>query len=305
MSLILDALRKLDREKSSRRKGGPNIVSEILRPDSPRAQGRTYRYVVAFSLTALVAAGLTYAVVVGVGLRGKTLPTEPSVSPGLKQPAAAVPVESALASQSSPSLPVSSPVLKKQTAAVLPPTGSAAKPSPSAAGGPPAPPKQAKAGPPKAAAEEKSSSPSPLSAPPPAPRQQVGLVPPPGEPAQDARREPVQTPAKVSDLADSRTPATSPEERKPGPNAVPQKAEVSRGDTLKPGVQAADEDSSTPPKLKITGIVWNEDPSKRRAIINGAFLNEGSMIEGVKVVEILPTQVRFLYKGQVFQITVF
>ena len=29
------------------------------------------------------------------------------------------------------------------------------------------------------------------------------------------------------------------------------------------------------------------------------------MVEGVKVVEILPTQVRFLYKGQVFQITVF
>jgi general secretion pathway protein B len=305
MSLILNALRKLDREKASRRKGGPNIASEILRPDSPRAQGKTYRYLVAFSLTALATAGLTYAVVVGFGLRGKTSLTEPSVSHGAKQPAAGVPAESALSSKSSPSLPVSPPVLKRQAAAVPPQTGSAAKPSPPATGRPPAPPKQAKAGPPKAAAEEKSSSPSPLSAPPPAPRQQVAPVPPPPELARDARSEPIQTPAKVSDLAGGRTPAASPEERKPSPNAVPQEAEVSRGDARKPGVPAVDESPSTLPPLKITGIVWNEEPSKRRAIINGAFLNEGSMIEGVKVEEILPTQVRFLYKGQAFQITVF
>jgi len=305
MSLILNALRKLDREKSSRRKGGPNIASEILRPDSPRAQGKTYRYLVAFSLTALVTAGLTYAVVVGVGLRGKTFPTEPSVSPGPKQPAAGVPAESALSSKSSPSPPVSSPVLKRQAAAVPPQTGSAAKPSPPATGGSPAAPKQAKAGPPKAVAEEKSSFPSPLSAPPPAPRQQVAPLPPPGEPARDARSEPIQTPAKVSDLAGGRTPAASQEERKPSPNSVPKEAEVSRGDARKPGVPAVDESPSTPPPLKITGIVWNEEPSKRRAIINGAFLKEGSMIEGVKVEEILPTQVRFLYKGQAFQITVF
>ena len=35
MSLILDALKKLDREKSSRRNGTANIAVEILRPDAP------------------------------------------------------------------------------------------------------------------------------------------------------------------------------------------------------------------------------------------------------------------------------
>jgi general secretion pathway protein B len=303
MSLILDALRKLDREKASRHKGGPNIASEILRPDSPRAQNRTYRYVVAFSVTALVAAGLTYSLVVGVGFRGKSLPPASSVSPAPGQPAVAVPAESGLASKPSSSTVPSSPVLRKQATAVPPQPSPAAKPSSPATGGPPAASQQAKSVSPPATAEEKPS--LPVSAPSPAPRQQVAPVPPPGEPARDARSEPTRTPPKVSGSAVSKTPAASPAEKRPSQIAVPQAGGVARGEARKPGVQAADDSSSSPPPLKITGIVWNEEPSKRRAVINGSFLTEGSMIEGVKVVEILPTQVRFLYKGQAFQITVF
>ena len=303
MSLILDALRKLDREKSSRRKGGPNIASEILRPDSPRARERTFRYIIAFSLTALVTAGLTYAVVVGVGFRGKPSSPEPTLSPGPNQPAVAAPAESGPSSKSSPSTPASPPVLRKQAAAVTAQTGSPGKPSSPATARPPAPPKPTEAAPPTAVAGEKPS--SPISEPPSAPRQQVAPVPPPGEPVRDVRSEPARAPAKISDPGVSKTPAASPVEKKPTQKAVPQEVEASRGDARKPGVQAADESSSSPPPLKITGIVWNEEPSKRRAVINGSFLTEGSMIEGAKVVEIHPTKIRFQYKGQPFEITVF
>jgi general secretion pathway protein B len=303
MSLILDALRKLDREKSSRRKGGPNIASEILRPDSPREREKTFRYVTAFSITALVTAGLTYAVVVGVGPRGKSLPPVSSVSPGPNQPAVAVPAESAPASQSAASAPASPPVLKKQATAVPPPTGSTGKPRSSATARPPAPPRPAEALPPTAAAGVPSS--PPVTVPPPAPQQQAETVPPSGEPARDARSDPARAPANPPGPGISKAPAASPVEKKPGPMVVPQEGEASRGDARKSGVQAADESSSSPPPLKITGIVWNEEPSKRRAVINGAFITEGSLIEGVKVVEIHPTKIRFQYKGQPFEITVF
>ena len=59
------------------------------------------------------------------------------------------------------------------------------------------------------------------------------------------------------------------------------------------------------PQLKISGIIWNRDPAMRRAVINGSFTPEGSQIEGAKVVEILPTSVRFSYKNQVFEISAF
>jgi general secretion pathway protein B len=303
MSLILDALRKLDREKSSRRKGGPNIASEILRPDSPREREKTFRYVIAFSLTALVTAGLTYAVVIGVGSRGKSLPPASSVSPGPNQPAVAVPAEPGPASQSSPFAPASPPVLKKQAATVPPPTGSPSKSLSSATARPPAPPKPAEAVPPKAVAGVPSS--PPVTVPPPAPRQQAETIPPSREPARDARSDPARAPANTPGPGISKAPAASPVEKKPSPFVVPKEVEVSRGDARKPGVQAADESSSSPPPLKITGIVWNEEPSRRRAVINGSFITEGSLIEGVKVVEIHPTKIRFQYKGQPFEITVF
>jgi hypothetical protein len=61
----------------------------------------------------------------------------------------------------------------------------------------------------------------------------------------------------------------------------------------------------SPPQLKISGIMWHDEPSQRRAVINGVFTNEGSTIEGVEVVEILPTRVRFLYQGRPFEISIF
>src|SRR4030042_3247511 len=63
MSLILDALKKLDREKSSRRNGAFNIADEILRPDLPRPRKRSWVGFPATSLTAVAIAAITYAVI--------------------------------------------------------------------------------------------------------------------------------------------------------------------------------------------------------------------------------------------------
>jgi general secretion pathway protein B len=60
MSVILDALRRLDREKSSRRGGTANIAVEIVRPDLSRPRKKIPRYVAAVSLTAIAAAAITY-----------------------------------------------------------------------------------------------------------------------------------------------------------------------------------------------------------------------------------------------------
>ncbi len=59
MSVILDALRKLDREKSSRRNGTANIAVEIIRPDLSRPGKRVSPYLAALSLTAIAAAAIT------------------------------------------------------------------------------------------------------------------------------------------------------------------------------------------------------------------------------------------------------
>ncbi len=71
MSLILEALKKLDREKSSRRTGTANIAVEILRPDLPHPGKRIPLYFAGISLTAVAAAAITYAVVTQFGFLSK------------------------------------------------------------------------------------------------------------------------------------------------------------------------------------------------------------------------------------------
>ncbi len=60
MSVILDALKKLDREKSFRKSMTANIAVEILRPDLPRLGKRFPHYFATIFLTAMAAAVITY-----------------------------------------------------------------------------------------------------------------------------------------------------------------------------------------------------------------------------------------------------
>ena len=80
MSVILDALRKLDREKSSRRSGTANIATEILNPDLPRSGKGAPRYAAIAFLTAIATAAITYGVIVQGGFLSKSSPP-PTVNP--------------------------------------------------------------------------------------------------------------------------------------------------------------------------------------------------------------------------------
>jgi len=67
MSVILDALKKLEREKLSRRSGTADIALEILRPDLPRPGNRIPLYVAIAFLTSIATAAITYSVMVKNG----------------------------------------------------------------------------------------------------------------------------------------------------------------------------------------------------------------------------------------------
>jgi general secretion pathway protein B len=221
MSVILDVLKKLDREKSSRRSAAANIALEILKPDPPRSQKRNPLYFATVGLTALAAAAITYA------LMGSGLMNPPTTSQ-----------EIATTPRDPVSLPKSS----------LPPAKS-----------------------------------------PPAPSQRVAPDPPPLESGRDAREGISRVPPEVRTPAENKIPAISPVEKEAVP-APPQKA--------------PDTSVITPPSLKISAIIWYEDPSKRFAMINDTMTHEGSVIEEVMVEEIYPNRVRFSHNGRHFEISV-
>jgi general secretion pathway protein B len=218
MSVILDALRKLDREKSSRRGGTANIAVEILRPALSRPGKNISLYVVAVSLTAIAAASITYVLM---------------LEPG--------------------SLPKASP-------------------------------------------------PAPVSYP--APIEQATPAPPSREPVRNAQEEISRVPQKIESPVGSKPIETSSGEKKVEQNAISGQKDTTHESTKKAFEHTQAGPATTPPSLAISAIVWYEDPSKRFAMINGMITTEGSLIEGVKVVEINPTSIRFSHNGQYFEIPI-
>jgi len=275
MSLILDALKKLDREKSFLRNRPANIAVEILRPDLPRPARRTRLYLAVLFLTAVGTAAITYALMVGFGSVSKSSPPVP-VNPPAPPPGqqiAAAPPEAKSLSKSSPSVPEITSTPKQQVGPAPPEASSLSKPSPPAPVNPPAPP----------------------------PSQQVAPAPLFREPAGDAREEisPVPPSPKIKD------PETSPGEKKENQNVVLEGKGIAPETARKPTGDAQPRSATTPPSLKLTAIVWYEEPSRRFAFINGMVTYEGGVIEGVKVVEIFPDRVRFLHNSQQFEIPLF
>ena len=216
MSLILDALKKLDRDKSSRRDGTTNIAVEILRADPPSRTKRMLRYFAAVLITAAATACITYAVIAGFGILSKS-----------SVPAA-----------------VSSP-----------------------------------------------------------PAQQSGTALPPREIVSNSTDEVSRAAAKIQDSAENKKSTIPPPGKKAGRDIFTKEPDVVPK-TIKKSAEASQRVSAAPPpSLKLSGIIWQEEPGERRAMINGRVVTEGSMIEGVKVVEIHPTRVRFSHNGKPFEIT--
>jgi general secretion pathway protein B len=122
MSVILDALKKLDREKSSRRSGTADIALEILSPDLLRPGKRIPLYVAIALLTSIATAAVTYTVMVKSGFLSKSPPPAAMNPPALNQQVAPVPIPSEPARdtryQRSPVPPkIQSPVKSKRPAA--------------------------------------------------------------------------------------------------------------------------------------------------------------------------------------------
>jgi len=253
MSVILDALRKLDREKSSRRKGTANIAVDILRPDLTHPGRRIPVYIVIVAVAAIAAAGVTYGVMSEFGFLSKSSSPATKTVPAPSQQVAPVSPESGVPSKLSLPAPVSPPGASKQIPASVPRV------------------------PVRDAQEE------------------VSRVP-----------VKVQTPVEKKDRADvkipveSKSPVTPVVDKKQSQDVIRKDVDTTPKKTAEPTPNVS---ATNPASLKLSAIVWYEDPSRRFAMINGIMATEGSSVEGMKVVEINPTSVRLLHNGEYFEIS--
>ena len=329
MSLILDALKKLDREKLSRRDRPANIAVEILRPPLSHPERKRQIYVVAIFLTAVVTAAITYALIAGFGFLSKSSAPQPVNPPASREQAGPVPLEVSTLPKPLPRAPTNPPVSSKQVAPAPPEVSPLPQPAPTAVTKvtvpspqvappppeaevlprpspaptippPPSPPvasPQVTPAPPETGSLPKSLPPAPAD--PPAPNPQAAPAPPPRQPARGAGDEVGRVPPKA------KSSEASLDAKKESPGVIPEKMGIAPEMAKKSAEPASIRSSTTPPALKLTAVVWYEDPSRRFAFVNGTKVREGDVIEGVKVVEIHPDRVRFLHNDRQFEISLF
>ena len=327
MSLILDALKKLDREKAFIRKVTANIADEILKADPARPRKKFPLYFAGGLLTVCLTAALTYVVIMNLGFLPRTeppaainpiqtIPQSESLPPALEPVKEAQEGTTPLSPKSQrfgeskklpdpEARPIGRPPTGKQSdqrldsAAPLQESGRIAKesfPLLSSKGQ-----SMTESGKPS----ETVSTPAPKKTPPKETNQRIESPPPTPEPAREAQENILVPPAKAQDFAESRKPSPSPVEKKAGQNVSPEGADAGSAVTKKAEENRLTQSGTPPSPLRLTGIVWSEDPSGRYAVINGAILTEGAEIQGIKVVEILPNRVRLLDRGRPFEIQLF
>jgi general secretion pathway protein B len=267
MSVILDALKKLDREKSSRRNEPASIAAEILKPDLPPSRKKISLTIALGTFTIMATAAITYAVMAKFGF--------------LSRPSSPVPATLSAPGQQIPSASQETGISQKPSS----PAASTVFPPPSSS---PVP-KQL----------------PPVPANPPVPRQQTGPVPAIRGPVRDVRDKLNQMPLEVEDDTEDEERALSLREEKAGRKVVPGKGDVPGADARRPGEPTLPGSAVTPPSLKLSAIVWYEEAAKRFAVINGVISYEGSVIEGAKVVEIYPDRVRFVQNDRHFEVPMF
>jgi|GEM_PF-1964034 len=221
MSLILDALKKLDRDRAAGNAGRRDLSAEILKAgDSPRRSGLVPR-VITLGVTACVAALVTFLAVGGPGPRKGGPSPAPFAAPVQAPPAAPAPVP-----------PVPAETAGKHAQAPTTPPGTPA--------------------PPEAAAAAKQ------------PGRETGDI----EPAAKGRAS-------------------------------------ARQDHSKKAPARSGENEAVRPAVKISGIVWQEERSERKAMINGRVAREGETVDGMKILEIHPTRVKLSYDGKSFNAGMF
>jgi len=265
MSVILDALKKLDREKLYRGNETSNIVADILKPGLPHPAKRIRLYFLIVALTVVTTLAVTYAVIVKFGFLPRSSPSK-SVNPlSLNQPIAPAPLESKLRTESSPES--------------VTPRAESQQVAPAAVSREPI----------RDVREKENQMHPKIEAP------AEGKIP-----VETKTPVEIKPPDEPKPPAETKTPVTSLDEKK---TVMPEKVEAAPGSARKTVEATPNVSPTTPPSLKLSAIAWYEDPSIRFAMINGIKATEGSEIEGVKVVEIKPTSVRFLHNGRYFEIS--
>ncbi len=277
MSLILDALKKLDRERSFRRSGVRDIAMEILRSDASRRR-RSAAFWGAAIVIIVFAAAVSYILIWNPDFLAKSPPPAPAK----------------VAREEAPRPLSESPAKPVLTPAAAPIQKRAPAPAPPASN------------PPGSAASKS------VPVEPPNPEQKI-----PATVARDKPQAPVQPgslgAAQPAPRAEEK-PALSPRpEQKPAVRTQPERPAVSPPSAAvsappqKPAAAPASRESAPGQiRLKISGIVWHhDDPAERKVVINGMFLTEGAVYEGMKVLEIQPDRVRLLRDGKPFELAIF
>ncbi len=140
----------------------------------------------------------------------------------------------------------------------------------------------------------------PPQSPPPAPAPQAAVPSPMRVQGHDARNETGGAPPLPVKQAASRK-AISPVEKGAARLESSKEAKAPQKTADKTAEPAPKETAAAPP-MKLSGILWSDNPSQRRAVINGMALPEGSVIEGVRILEIHPARVRLSHNGRSYDI---
>ena len=318
MSQIIEALKKIDRESASRRIGWGPIATEVLKPGQLRPPKKILRYTIYVLLTAAVTTSLIYGVTVKSGFLWKSTSPASGIPPAPGPPVAQIPREVADAQTPLPTAPAKSPEPVQKPSPPSPEARSLAKSSPSKSPiqdvparksaplpivsrflpkASPLPPAQ-----PSALGEEDSEASSQTTQSDSPSYVDPGLI-------EEVRRQRAMQRAYRDSMrklqTGGKTPAPPGAEGIRPPPFIPQSPGPSPLAPVPAVPPSPNASAGGLPQLKISGIIWNGDTAKRRAVVNGSFVTEGDQIEGAKVVEILPTSVRFSYKTQVFEISAF
>ena len=220
MSLILNALKKLDRDRAAGSAGKRDITAEILKADDHPRRSGLFPLAITLGVTASVAALVTFIVIGGSGPRTGDAPA--------KAPAARL--------QDAKSVTAPLPSV---------PTAVPDKPSP--------PQVASSATPPHATSAVK------------------------------------QTPGKTNEVGEpaARGRASGREENATKASPRPMESKASR------------------PAVKISAIIWQEEPSERKAMINGRVARQGDLVDGMKVLEIQPSHVKISFEGKPLTVGMF
>ncbi|HOP39824.1 MAG TPA: general secretion pathway protein GspB [Geobacteraceae bacterium] len=224
MSFILDALKKLEQEKTAQKNGAINVSDEILR-DSFRQRRKTKR-----SLTpGILLVGAGFVLILLLGIAGTFFWMKHEAGNESKIASAVVEKTAPAEAEVKVKEPPTTPKIAEPNRAVSEPMPAvvAAKPSP--------------------------------------------------PPMETWRNEPVKRP-----LAQNSTPA----------------------DFRNQPSQPYREVSGASYGLTVSGIAWQDDPSARRAVVNGSLVNEGASVGSATVDEIQPTRVCFSSGGRRFAVSI-